>query len=193
MFEAIFNFLDHSLLPWGASLLILTWGVSQWIAMRRRFLGPLHRQLLAGIQALEATPAQPVRFYGAFSQVDQALAENSLLSEAWAEYGRVLIAPEERGAILGTRSPGCYFSLEKLTGDDPERHYFRAVPGLLLGAGMFVTLLGLVAAIYFSAAAMATADVELSRTALLGLLQITSFKLLSSLSGFLAAMLFSWP
>lgn len=83
-------------------------------------------------------------------------------------------------------------TLETLLGPGWDQHYLQQIPNLLLGMGLFITLVGLSAALFFVTRELQATHVADARQALEGLLHAASLKFLASLSGLITAFLFTW-
>ncbi|MEO5362587.1 MAG: hypothetical protein H7838_03060 [Magnetococcus sp. DMHC-8] len=83
-------------------------------------------------------------------------------------------------------------TLENLLGAGWEHHYLHNVPNLLLGVGLFFTLIGLLAAVVFLTRELQATTLTDARQAMDGVLYSASLKFLASLSGLTCAFLFSW-
>ncbi|MEO5348632.1 MAG: hypothetical protein H7836_03165 [Magnetococcus sp. YQC-3] len=108
----------------------------------------------------------------------QRLAENLLRLER----DPALSPPPGRSAL----------TLEALLGIEWEQRYLHNIPNLLLGVGLFFTLLGLLVAVVFLTRELQATSLTDARQALDGLLHSAALKFLASLSGLVAAFLFSW-
>ena len=192
MFDWPFQLLNHSWVPWLTSGLILLWGMVQWSAMRRNLFDPMDMPLSDAMTTLEETPSEPSTFRPAFTRVDQALTENSLLGPLWSDYSKTLLLSEDDRIIHSTVRPGSHFTLDRLIGNNLEDRFYRAVPGFLIGSGFFFTFIGLIAALHFGGQGLASEEIGQARLAMQGLLHAAALKFLSSLTGFAAALLFSW-
>jgi hypothetical protein len=121
-------------------------------------------------------------------QIDAALSR-SLFGASWAEY-RECLKKEEIG-ILYLRHPGEYFGLHAICNNDFPARFFAAVHGYFIGIGLLLTFIGLVAALKFAAAGVASPDIAVAKQALNSLLSAASFKFMTSIAGLGCSLLLS--
>ena len=111
------------------------------------------------------------------------------ITAAWDEFRETLIedAGADRPILRNSVRPSSFFNLEDL-------HYgpafSRYVPGLFVTVGLFLTFLGLIAALR-QITGMSEASPEEMRASLDGLLGAASAKFIMSLTGLLASILFT--
>ena len=193
MLDWTLQWLNHAWTPWAAAGLLLLWGSGHWFALQGHFFRPLYRQLVDMRRQLEETPEEPILFAARYAEISEALVRHRLLAPAWSAFSKTLVVPPTRGVPLyGSRTPGHFFSADLLMGREAAHYYYRTVPNLLVGVGVLVTLVGLVAAIHFTIQGMASGDLYTTQSALMGLLNAASIKFLSSIAGLAIALLFSW-
>lgn len=105
---------------------------------------------------------------------------------AWDEYLETLIPHREADTSILRNAvrPGNFFNLEDLhfgTG------FWRILPGLFVTVGLFLTFLGLIAALN----TMVDADGQISTEAMTGLLSVASAKFIMSLTGLFCSIIFT--
>ncbi|MEO5364423.1 MAG: hypothetical protein H7838_12475 [Magnetococcus sp. DMHC-8] len=193
MLDWTLQLLNHAWAPWAAVGFLLLWGGGHWFALQSHFFRPLHRQLVEMRRQLEETPEEPLAFAACYPEMAETMARHRLLIPAWTAFSRTLELPATRGIpVRGSRAPGHFFNAETLMGREAAHYYYNTIPNLLLGVGVLLTLIGLVAAIHFAIRGMASEDLYATQGALMGLLNAASVKFLSSIAGFAIALLFSW-
>lgn len=145
------------------------------------------RSALAAAQRRLGADPDPVAFADAHAEAFTAMQSDKLLGPSWQVFEHGLIVPDDRpGQIIqSTTEIGRSFDatiLLRRAGVDPR--YQAAVPGLLVGAGLLVTFLGLAAAL--SKAGMVVAegvDQTQRNAALRDLLGAASVKFITSVTG----------
>lgn len=108
------------------------------------------------------------------------------VATAWREYRETLVAHDEGGAVTYRNSvrPSVFFNPEDL-------HFgpggWRTIPGLFVSVGLFLTFLGLIAAL----SSMNFSTPETVQTSLRELLTIASAKFIMSLTGLFCSIIFT--
>jgi uncharacterized phage infection (PIP) family protein YhgE len=128
----------------------------------------------------------PVTFAASYETVSSALAEDRLLGSAWRGLRQSLIVPPGLGQpVVATTEPRRWFDLGILfRAAGADLRYHSALPGLLVGAGLFVTFLGLAAALSAAGEVVAEGVDQARRNAALrDLLGSASVKFVTSLAG----------
>jgi methyl-accepting chemotaxis protein len=117
---------------------------------------------------------------------DEAItAERKSVATAWREYSKTLVAHETGGVVLWSNAvrPSTFFNVEDL---NFVPAFWRIVPGLFVTIGLFLTFLGLIAALH---AMDLTADKV--QASLRDLLTIASAKFTMSLTGLFCSIIFT--
>ncbi|MBF0626435.1 MAG: hypothetical protein HQL82_16725 [Magnetococcales bacterium] len=138
----LFNLLDQPFLSWMLAILLLLWGL---VATRRFIKGelePLERRLGEFLHSLEGSPAKRMAFAERFPDLDARLSRIPDLGGRWAAYRDTLILREDNLPVLGSCEPERFFNENTLIRDRAGWRRFEAVPGLQVGAGLAVTILG---------------------------------------------------
>jgi hypothetical protein len=153
----------------GAILLamLVIWGTTAWWRISR-----LRRSVRSCGTGLE--------FAKRFEQVD-GLLSRSIFGASWDEYRAVL--RRDGGRILYPRPPVEYVGLHAVGQAAFPARLFAASHGYFIGIGLLLTFVGLVAALKFAAAGVASADVAIAKQALNALLSAASFKFMTSIAG----------
>ncbi|MBF0461147.1 MAG: hypothetical protein HQL87_07110 [Magnetococcales bacterium] len=193
MLDWTLQLLNHAWAPWATVGFLLLWGGVHWFALQGHFFRPLHRQLVEMRRQLEETPEEPIAFAARYAEVQESFAKYRLLAPAWSAFSKTLVVSPVRGTPLrGSRDPSHFFNANDLMGREAAQYYYRTIPNLLLGVGVLLTLIGLVAAIHFTIRGMASGDLYATQSALMGLLNAASVKFLSSIAGYSIALFFTW-
>lgn len=125
---------------------------------------------------------------GNFSRLEDTMSR-SLLGGAWAEYRQCL--KETNSGLRYLRRPDAYFGLDAIgSGAFPAR-FFAASHGYFIGVGLLMTFIGLVAALKFAAAGVASPNLAVARDALNALLAAASFKFMTSIAGLGSSLVLS--
>jgi hypothetical protein len=128
----------------------------------------------------------PVVFAASYEAVSADLAKDGLLGSSWRGLRQSLIVPSAVGQpVVATTEPRRWFDLSVLfRAAGADLRYHAALPGLLVGAGLFVTFLGLAAALSAAGEVVAENVSQASRNAALrNLLGSASVKFVTSLAG----------
>jgi hypothetical protein len=128
--------------------------------------------------------ANPRAFAASFEATDEQLAELATLSGTWSAFRQTLIIPETASRpIRSTIQPDHVFDLGLLRATGLRPRYHAAMPGLLVGAGLLFTFLGLAIALLAAGDVVAGVDPVQRTLGLHQLLNAASFKFLTSLAG----------
>ncbi|WP_191085607.1 coiled-coil domain-containing protein [Roseococcus microcysteis] len=130
--------------------------------------------------------ADPVVFAASYETASSVLAQDRLLGGSWRGLRQSLIVPSGPGQpVVATTEPRRWFDLATLVrAAGADLRYHAALPGLLVGAGLFVTFLGLAAALSAAGEVVAEGVDQARRNAALrDLLGSASVKFVTSLAG----------
>ncbi|MBF0162731.1 MAG: hypothetical protein HQL88_10645 [Magnetococcales bacterium] len=196
MLDWTLQLLNHLWAPWIAVALLALWGGGHWVALQGQFFLPLHRQLLELRRRLETSPEDPVAFAARFADLEEWVERQHPALPTWSAFRNSLHfsaspAPSHT-ALYGSQPPSHFFNANALMKGQAAYYYYHAVPNVLLGVGVLLTLIGLVAAIHLTIRGMESSDLHVTQIALMGLLNAASVKFLASIAGFAIALLFSW-
>jgi hypothetical protein len=147
--------------------LLVAWGAVAWVRIARL------RRLIRSVRG-------PAALRENFIRVDDALSA-SIFGASWMEYRACL--KQEEGRILYLRHPGEYFGLHAIGNTSFPARFFAAAHGYFIGIGLLLTFIGLVAALKFAAAGVASSDIAVAKQALNALLSAASFKFMTSIAG----------
>ena len=98
---------------------------------------------------------------------------------------------ESEDAILYPRRPDDYLGLHALDSRSFPARFFAAAHGYFIGIGLLLTFVGLVAALKFAAAGVASPDLAVAKEALNALLAAASFKFMTSIAGLGSSLVLS--
>jgi len=171
---------------------LLAWAMTSAFQLYRAKL-MIGRALAAGTQAL-GNDADSVGFAARFEAASVALRQDPLLGAPWERFRDSLIVPLTLGRpVLATTDPAIWFGLPSLfrrCGIDLRYH--AALPGLLVGAGLLFTFLGLAAALAFASGVVAEGVEPAKRNAeLRNLLDAASVKFVTSIAGLALSILYA--
>ena len=136
----------------------------------------------------------PVAFTALYEQVSADLARDRIVGPGWRGLRQGLIVPSEAGRpVVSTTDMRDWFHLPELyRAAGGDLRYHAALPGLLVGAGLLVTFLGLSAALSLAGEVVAEGVSQSVRnTALRDLLGAASVKFLTSLAGLGLSILYA--
>jgi ABC-type transporter Mla subunit MlaD len=191
------NLALHALLPIVKNdlfILGICVALSAWTVLSATKLYGATRRIAAafdeGVQDVCREP-DAARFMGAYEACSAALAKNTLLRPAWTGFSHTLIIPiTPFRPILATTDARDCFDLGRLyRRAGADLRYHAALPGLLVGAGLLVTFLGLAAGLTAASDVVAEGATQAARnTALRDLLGAASVKFITSLVGLLLSI-----
>ncbi|MBV8888523.1 MAG: hypothetical protein JO305_02525 [Alphaproteobacteria bacterium] len=121
-------------------------------------------------------------------RIDRALSR-SMFGAAWNEYRQCL--KEGDDGVLYPRRPDEYLGLHAITSASFPARFFAAAHGYFIGIGLLFTFIGLVAALKFAAAGVASSDLAAAKEALNYLLSAAAFKFVTSIAGLGSSLLLS--
>ncbi|HUZ73033.1 MAG TPA: hypothetical protein VMU87_08600 [Stellaceae bacterium] len=127
-------------------------------------------------------------FRGNFARIDRRLSA-SLFAGAWTEYRECL--KQSEGGILYLRRPDEYLGFHAIASRSFPARFFAAAHGYFIGIGLLFTFIGLVAALKFAAAGVASPDLAVAKGALNALLAAASFKFMTSIAGLGGSLMLS--
>jgi len=134
------------------------------------------------------------RFCAEYPAVDESFKADRRLSHAWVEFEETLVKPEgdEPRVIRNTVRPADYLNVTAAVESGLPLQFYQALPNYFVGIGLLLTFFGLVAALHFASAGLAeNASVNDAQKALRSLLEVASFKFLTSISGILSSLFLS--
>lgn len=180
--------------PWAigsAICALIVWATSSGYSLRAG-----SKKLLAEIHAATgqiASANDAVAFVARYETVSQQLGGNLILGARWREYQQSLLVPEQ-GLIRATARSDDWFDLGlmRVPGIGIDLRYHAALPGLLVGAGLLFTFLGLAIALGSAGGIVADNVTQAGRNkALHDLLSAASFKFWTSVFGLLLSIIYA--
>jgi hypothetical protein len=150
--------------------------------------GAVARARIHRLRRLVRSCGTATEFQGNFARVDEGLSA-SLFGHAWAEY-RACLKESETG-ILYPRRPDEYLGLHALDSRSFPARFFAAAHGYFIGVGLLLTFVGLVAALKFASAGVASSNLAVAKEALNALLTAASFKFMTSIAGLGSSLVLS--
>ena len=168
--------------------LLVVW--AGWSAAR---LHGRTESLVSTLSAACAVVAKP-DFLPNLGATAEQLAALPFLTSRWSAYYHTLIVLGDKTASRPVRStlrPDHVFDLGLLRAVGLKPRYHAAMPGMLVGAGLLFTFLGLAVALSAAGGVVAGGDPVQSRQGLHQLLDAASFKFITSLAGLLLSMAYT--
>jgi hypothetical protein len=186
----------NDFLRWAAPYLAQGWfiggvalGLLAWAGLSARSLYRGEKRLAGHLQTgkaqLERSP-DAAAFTAEYEQVSASLGQDPLLGESWRGFSNSLIVPSVAGrSLASTEDASHWFGLGRLYRKVRiDLRYHAALPGLLVGAGLLFTFLGLAAALSAAGEVVAEGVDQARRNAALrDLLGAASVKFITSLVG----------
>ena len=190
MIDLAFGFFALSWVPWTLSALLIAGALAIWLDFRRR-LRPVLEGLEEALGVVEEA-AGANALHDRFASINQRLASNPVIGEAWRAFVRTLVpVPGQEGVLGTTRRPREDLNESILTSAGVNLRFYTAVPNYLVGLGLLFTFAGLVAALYFASAGVAAASIQEAQGALRHLLAAATFKFMTSIAGLGASIVYS--
>jgi hypothetical protein len=155
--------------------LLVAWGAVAWLRIAR-------------LRRLVRSARGPAALRENFIRIDDALSA-SIFGASWTEYRACL--RQEEGRILYLRHPDEYLGLHAIGNTSFPARFFAAAHGYFIGIGLLLTFVGLVAALKFAAAGVASSDIAVAKQALNALLSAASFKFMTSIAGLGCSLILS--
>ena len=170
---------------------LIVWTTWSGVRLLRASRGLL-RRFDQGIRLL-AKASDPESFSQSYETVSLELERDVLLGTPWRGYRNTLIIPRSAGRpIVATVDPRTWFDLAALFRDaKADLRYHAALPGLLVGAGLLYTFLGLAAALSLAGDVVQSGDDHARNAALHDLLGAASAKFITSLFGLLLSIIYA--
>ena len=191
MIETVFGFFALAWVPWALSAVLVLGAVAVWLQFRLR-LRPIDEGLDAAL-AVVREASNPITFRDRFPTIDQRLAANPIIGDAWRAFAQTLVSvPGQDGALGATRRPADDFNETVLGHAGVNLRFYMAVPNYMVGLGLLFTFLGLVAALYFASAGVTAGSVQGAQGALRDLLAAATFKFVTSIAGLGTSIVYSW-
>lgn len=168
---------------------VLAW---QWANFWLGLVVPT-RQTLAGVAAAVRTHTGADSDAAILAGMRAAMQSTPLLADDWKAFEATLIHRYDgtRTRLYSSSRPSAYFSLQSLHRHGVRLRAYNPVGSYFVGAGLMLTFMGLVAGLYFASRGMKTADLNEARNSLVQLLNASTFKFMTSISGILSSILFT--
>jgi hypothetical protein len=190
MIDLVFGFFALSWVPWTLSGLLIAGALAIWLDFRRR-LRPVLEGLEDASRVVEEA-ASASALHDRFSSINQRLAANPVIGEAWRAFVQTLVpVPGQDGVLGATRRPREDLNERILTSAGVNLRFYTAVPNYLVGLGLLFTFVGLVAALYFASAGVVAPSIQEAQDALRNLLAAATFKFMTSIAGLGASIVYS--
>jgi hypothetical protein len=190
MIDVLFGFFALSWVPWTRSALLVGGALGIWLDFRRR-LRPVLQGLDDALRVVEEA-ASASALHDRFSSINQRLAANPVIGEAWRAFVQTLVpVPGQDGVLGATRRPREDLNESILTSAGVNLRFYTAVPNYLVGLGLLFTFMGLVAALYFASAGVASPSIQDAQAELRDLLAAATFKFMTSIAGLGASIVYS--
>jgi len=175
--ERVALHLSVAIVAAAAALLavLVIWGAVAWARIRR-------------LRRVVRSCGRTAEFRRNFAQVDRLLSA-SMCAGAWIQYRACL--KEGESGIQYLRQPDDYIGLAAIDSRSFPARFFAAAHGYFIGIGLLLTFVGLVAALKFAAAGVASPDLAVAKEALNALLAAASFKFMTSIAGLGSSLVLS--
>jgi ABC-type transporter Mla subunit MlaD len=133
------------------------------------------------------------KFKSAYPTISDAVAQTKYLAHSWREFCETLVISDDDldEPIRNTARPHVFINVHALATSGKSFRFLQAVPNYFVGVGLILTFVGLVAAIYFASAGVASDDVAEAQLALRHLLSAATFKFMTSIAGLFSSLILS--
>ena len=128
-------------------------------------------------------------FYEQYEALREKFLQDVVFHNAWAEFDETVIVDPDRERVTTTKRPHDYFNEHSIISAHINLRLLNAVPNYLVGLGLLLTFIGLVAAIHVAAGGLGSADG--GKEALKKLLNVASYKFFSSITGLFCSIVLS--
>lgn len=165
------------------ALVMLVFAIGLSIEIYMHHIRPGKASLRKGLRTVSNIKNQE-NFREQFNEIDDALQSTPLLKHGWTEFRETFIMPETSGGIQVIRNtirPGVYLNAHEVeTALGLRRLHF--VSNLLVGIGLLLTFIGLVAALKEAGAGIASGSTDFQEP-IKKLLTVAAFKFWTSVAG----------
>ncbi len=144
------------------------------------------RQLLDGLDAAIRAIEQSNgigSFRQRFAVTYKELADNPAVGEAWQGFAPTLTLAINSDAVGYVRRPREDFNDILFTRAGINLRLWLALPNIMVGIGLFLTFLGLIAALYFASQGITAPQIDVAQASLRDLLAAATFKFVTSVVG----------
>ena len=173
-------------------LSILLWALIAFVFFRFR-ISPVVKGVDQAINNVKPLKSE-AEFAENFEKFEEQISKNRILSHTWSEFSETLIKDPtiEPLAVRNTRSASEYFYRNSVIGGRVNIRFYSALPNLLTGTGILGTFVGLVAGIWLASEGLGSPNAEEVKQALQKLLNGASLAFMTSITGLITSILFSW-
>jgi hypothetical protein len=146
------------------------------------------------VLASARSAVQKPEFLSNFEAAAKELAALPLLGAAWSTYYDTLVINADAGtrSVRSTLKPDLVFDLSLVSAAGLNPRYQAAMPGMLVGAGLLFTFVGLAYALGGAGDVVAGADNLQRQNGLHQLLNAASFKFITSIAGLALSIFYTW-
>ncbi len=195
----VFSLFKDARVAIGLAVGLFGIGVLSFLWMWLAKMMPVVRELRYATGEIQALSG-PTEFFREYARVDQMMVGIPAVRPGWEEFKKHLIFPDLTGGrlenseetpIRATHSPDSYLSIAAAEGKTVHLGFYKGMADYFVGAGLILTFIGLVAALYFAALGLQSGSLEETRASLTALLSAATFKFITSIAGIGTSMLFS--
>jgi len=144
------------------------------------------QKALASIEGQESFKEQ-------FATIDGKLSKISIIQRGWAEFRETIVIPREDDlvqVIRNTIRPGFYLNIDEIENSFRLRR-LNSASNFMVGLGLLLTFIGLVAALAQASAALGPANADFKEP-IMNLLKVASVKFWTSVAGLMCSMALKW-
>lgn len=155
---------------------------------------PIERSVRGLNGRLAAIPDHDA-FAQSYEDFHEIVSSSRVVGHIWREYSDTLVFPrseDSRRIIRNTNDAASFFNFGSIVESRINVRFYREVSNYLPGLGILFTFVGLTAGIYLARGGLMTNDPEIMRSALSQLLNGASLAFLTSITGLLLSLPYSY-
>ena len=163
-----------------------------WFNFKKE-INPINQQLKKANSFINKLPSKEY-FANNLELFSADIRHIPLLKPAWNEFSGTLMTNYaiENPVISSTQSAANFFSRQAILGHQLNIRFYSAFSNLLTGFGILGTFIGLVCGIWLASKGLSSSNAEQAKQALEQLLNGASLAFLTSITGLICSLLFSW-
>ncbi len=188
----------------GTAIVLIAAAFMLWLFIAAIPLRRLHEQLNNAISLLEKQAktsrenSSPEQTYclpqTSYEEMNTDFSNNFAIKKSWHNYRRTLVPTEKKEpGYLAAYSSENFFGDSIYQSANVNMKLLSAIPAYLISTGLLLTFFWLVIALVFTGTGLeAGSNVQETQEALKDLINVASYKFLTSIAGLLSSIVFSW-
>ncbi|OSM08624.1 hypothetical protein [Magnetofaba australis] len=192
MIEQIISWFHHPYAPYLLALVVIAWGMVEWLQLVGGQLRPARRALNKALSQLQGLPVDPEEFAQAAPVADAQLRANSVIGRAWSAFhGSLIIDVSGAQPVRSVARPGDHFEINALLAPHIDMRRMRSAPILLASLGLLLSLAALSGSLYAALQHAAQQDSAAIRESIRQVLSLSGLNFLAAGVGLAAAVVMS--